>query len=187
LTRVARGKLQLDLRPVDAMQCLGSAIDVCRDDARAKNINIDVSCDAPAEQLCVRADVARLQQVFWNLLKNAVKFTPVSGTISVRCIALRPGALRIDVTDTGIGIEPEVLPKIFDAFEQGDESVSRQFGGLGLGLAISKALVEMHGGKLSAFSGGKGQGATFSVELPAIALPQFAGEIVVPPKRARES
>src|SRR5207253_9518221 len=85
LTRVARGKLQLDLRPVDATVCLQAAIDVCRDDARAKSINIDVSCDAPSDQLCVRADAGRLQQVFWNLLKNAVKFTPTSGTISVRC------------------------------------------------------------------------------------------------------
>jgi PAS domain S-box-containing protein len=186
LTRVARGKLQLDLRPVDVSVCLEAAIDVCCDDARSKGISINVKLPGTPEHLYVRADAARLQQVLWNLLKNAVKFTPVGGTISVVCDTSHTDVVRLDVIDTGIGIAPDALPKIFDAFEQGNTSISKQFGGLGLGLAISKALVDMHGGKLSATSEGVGKGATFTVELPTIPVPQdMHTEIVVPARRDR--
>ena len=158
----------------------------------------------------VRADSARLQQIFWNLLKNAVKFTPAGGQIVVssrneECSVLRgqrprgaesaeaepvrlsprssvQGAtchpcLVVSFSDTGIGIQPDLLPRIFDAFEQGERVVSRQFGGLGLGLAISRALVEAHGGEVSAVSEGPGRGATFSVCLPTIAAPAARPEV----------
>jgi CheY-like chemotaxis protein/anti-sigma regulatory factor (Ser/Thr protein kinase) len=114
-----------------------------------------------------KADPARLQQVFWNLLSNAHKFTPAGGKITVRTQET-DGRLLVEVIDTGIGIAPEILPRIFGAFEQGDSKTARKFGGLGLGLAISKRLVDAHGGRLSAASEGRGTGATFRVELPIV-------------------
>ena len=122
----------------------------------------------PAAPYWIEADAPRLQQVFWNLLKNAVKFTPHGGTIGIRC---RPdqGHVVIEVSDSGIGIEPEALPRIFNAFEQAERSITRQFGGLGLGLTISKALVEMHGGTIEARSEGRHKGATFRIRLPLAA------------------
>jgi CheY-like chemotaxis protein len=113
----------------------------------------------------VLADSARLQQVIWNVLKNAGKFTPEGGEIHVHTRRVAPGRLQIEIRDTGIGLEPAMLPKIFDAFEQGDVRVTRHFGGLGLGLAISKALVTRHGGEIRAESEGPGRGATFRIEL----------------------
>jgi CheY-like chemotaxis protein len=112
------------------------------------------------------ADSPRLSQVFWNLFNNAVKFTPQGGTITVRS-RLSPGEIAIQVSDSGIGIRPEAMGHIFKAFEQGDLGTARRFGGLGLGLAISKAIVELHGGSLCAESEGHGRGATFTVRLPA--------------------
>jgi PAS domain S-box-containing protein len=164
LTRITQGKLQLNVNTVDVHNVLGSVLDICRPDIQNKNIEVVVELEAT--QCSVRGDSARLQQVFWNLLKNAVKFTPSGGTITLRTLNETNGMLRVDVHDTGIGIEPEVLPKIFDAFEQGDRNITRLFGGLGLGLAISKTLIDTHGGAIEASSGGKGHGATFSVELP---------------------
>ncbi|HYG63499.1 MAG TPA: ATP-binding protein, partial [Thermoanaerobaculia bacterium] len=133
-------------------------------------------------------------QVFWNLLHNAIKFTPAGGTITVRSRIARPqgelpGELLVEVSDSGIGIEPEVLPRIFNAFEQADRLITRRFGGLGLGLAVSRAIVELHGGTLTAASPGRGQGATFSVALPVeeaqgteSAAAQLPG--AVPPERS---
>ncbi len=124
----------------------------------------------PAGKYWVDANVSRLQQVFWNLLKNAVKFTPRGGCISIRC---QPSEKHVDieVNDSGLGIEPDALLRIFNAFEQADDSITQQFGGLGLGLAISKVLVEMHGGQIEAHSEGRGKGATFRVCLPLTAAP----------------
>jgi signal transduction histidine kinase len=110
------------------------------------------------------ADPSRLQQVFWNLVQNAVKFTPDGGTISIRS-SLENRRWRLVIRDSGIGIPPDVLPHIFNAFEQGDATITRQFGGLGLGLAISKALIDAHNGSLVAESEGIGKGASFIVEL----------------------
>jgi CheY-like chemotaxis protein len=112
-----------------------------------------------------------LRQILWNLLKNAVKFTPEEGKIDVRTYNLEMddhgrGGIGIQVRDTGIGIEPHLIPRMFDAFEQGEQKIVRQFGGLGLGLAISKMLVELHGGRMSAYSEGRNTGASFNVELP---------------------
>ncbi len=128
----------------------------------------------------MKADATRLQQVFWNLMKNAVKFTPAQGRIVVESFDLEErvgaaGGIGVRVTDSGIGIEPDILPRIFHAFEQGRSSITRQFGGLGLGLAISKALVEQQGGLLTAASAGRNKGAAFTVTMPITSeLPQAA-------------
>lgn len=164
LTRIARGKLELDIRQVDVVAMLREAVHICRPDAEEKNLSLDVTLDACRKW--VRGDAARLQQVFWNLLKNAIKFTPQGGRIAVRCCCRTEERLAIEIADTGIGIEPAALERIFDAFEQQDRMVTRQFGGLGLGLAICKAIVQMHGGSIQATSAGRHQGATFRVELP---------------------
>jgi hypothetical protein len=171
LTRVSRAKLELQRQPVDVHEELKHAVKMCcQGDAQQKGI--DVRLEASAAHHWVSGDPARLQQVFWNLLTNAVKFTPEGGRVEVRTTSLRDGAtVRVSVTDTGIGIDPDALPKIFNAFEQGDKSITRQFGGLGLGLAITRALVELHGGKIAAESEGRHRGATFAVELQTVSVP----------------
>ena len=143
------------------------AVEVCKPDIEARRLHFGVDL-GPAAPYWVEADVPRLQQVFWNLLKNAIKFTPHGGCVGIRC---RPNEKHVvvEVNDSGIGIEPEALSRIFNAFEQAERSITRQFGGLGLGLAISKALVEMHGGTIEAHSEGRDKGATFRVRLPLTA------------------
>ena len=126
---------------------------------------IEFGVDWGTRPYWVDADVGRLQQVFWNLLKNAVKFTPQGGRVSVKCWRESNTAV-VEVRDSGIGIEPDMLPRIFNAFEQAERTITRQFGGLGLGLTITKALVDLHGGNIEADSKGKGAGATFRVRLP---------------------
>lgn len=170
LTRISTGKLQLNARETDVHSLLCHARDVCTPDAAAKNQTIEL--DAGAEQCFVRGDATRLQQVFWNLLRNAVKFTPDGGTIRLLSRNDDSGRVVIDVIDTGIGIEPHVLPRIFDAFEQGGPETTRRFGGLGLGLAISKAVIDLHGGTLAAHSDGPGKGSMFTVTLRAAAAPE---------------
>jgi two-component system CheB/CheR fusion protein len=169
LTRISKGKLRLSFEMVDAHAALRSVIDICRPDMAEKAIGMIVDLDAVQHH--VRADPARLQQVFWNLLKNAVKFTPAGGSIAIRTRNQERSGLIVEIADTGIGIEPDNLARIFFAFEQLEQSIARRFGGLGLGLAISKSLVDMHGGKLSASSPGKGQGATFTVGLQTAPMP----------------
>jgi PAS domain S-box-containing protein len=168
LTRVARGKLELHRRETDAHQVLEHALASVEPQLAAKGLGLEVRL--AAEDRRVWADAPRLTQVFWNLLNNAVKFTPPGGAVGVRSwIEPRPFGARdliVEVRDTGIGIEPEVLPRIFDAFEQTDRRITRRFGGLGLGLAVSRAIVDLHGGRLSAASEGRGQGSTFAVRLP---------------------
>jgi CheY-like chemotaxis protein len=130
-------------------------------------------------------DPARLTQVFWNVLKNAIKFTPVGGRTFVRTrseFASEQQWLVVEVQDTGIGIAPEVLPRVFGAFQQGDRAITQQFGGLGLGLAISKAIVEAHGGTIEAASAGPNLGATFTVRLPVSHSPTAAVEVTPAPK-----
>jgi PAS domain S-box-containing protein len=178
LTRIARGKLDLCPRETDVHSLLCHARDVCRPDADAKRLRVEVHTDAV--RCFARGDATRLEQVFWNLLRNAVKFTPEGGSVRVQTRNDDAGRLVIEVTDTGIGIAPEVLPKIFDAFEQGGADVTKQFGGLGLGLAISKALVDLHGGSLTAASKGPGQGATFTVTLETVEAPIFAEKEIAP-------
>jgi PAS domain S-box-containing protein len=165
LTRIARNKLQLDLEIADAHGLIGYVIRMCEDDIRAKGLQLKL--DLAADPHHIMADPARAQQVLWNLIKNAVKFTYPGGTITIATRTSGARKMRIEITDTGIGIDPEILPRIFNAFEQGEQSITRQFGGLGLGLAISKALVEMQGGVLTAMSDGRDRGATFAIELPS--------------------
>jgi two-component system CheB/CheR fusion protein len=163
LTRIARGKLQLHLRKSDAHDLLAHAMEIVRDEISSRNLRLSVELNASDH--IVLADESRLQQVFWNVLKNASKFTPGEGAVTVRTSNPQPQALWIEICDTGIGIEPESLDKIFEAFEQG--GVRKE--GLGLGLAISKAIVEMHRGSIRAFSDGPGKGAKFVIDLQTAA------------------
>jgi signal transduction histidine kinase len=160
LTRIARGKLQLRLQPTDAHELIQHAIEIVRADVDCRHIQLSVTLEATSHQ--VNVDPPRIQQVFWNILRNACKFTADAGIISVRSHNSAPDSITIEITDTGIGIEPAFLEKIFDAFEQ----LEMRREGLGLGLAISKAIVEMHGGGIHARSKGRGKGASFSVTLP---------------------
>jgi signal transduction histidine kinase/DNA-binding response OmpR family regulator len=160
LTRISKGKVQLSLEEVDAHLLLRNAVEICQADIDKKNLALRT--DFAAENVHLEADPARLQQIFWNLIKNAVKFTPEGGRLEIRT-QNNNGQLQVQVSDSGMGIDAETLPKIFNAFEQGDRM---QLGGLGLGLAISKALVETHSGTLTAESPGQNQGATFTAMFP---------------------
>jgi PAS domain S-box-containing protein len=184
VTRIARGKLELHRQPVQLGEVIRRAVEVCMPDIEARRLEFGLDL-GDAGSCLIEADAARLQQVFWNLLKNAVKFTPQGGRVGIRCRRAE-GQLIAEVNDSGIGIEPDMLPRLFNAFEQAERSITRQFGGLGLGLAISHGLVEMHGGTVAASSAGKGQGATFTVALPMYAGPAAAGGRVPRPPRTPE-
>jgi two-component system CheB/CheR fusion protein len=184
VTRIARGKIELKRAPVELCTIIRRAVEVCKPDIEARKLNFGVDI-GPAAPYWINADASRLQQVFWNLLKNAVKFTPHGGCIGVHC---RPGDdhVLVEVKDSGIGIEPDALPKVFNAFEQIERSVTQNFGGLGLGLAISKALVEMHGGEIEADSEGRDKGAIFRIRLPLTApveKPEAASAAALQPVR----
>ncbi|HEX8522371.1 MAG TPA: PAS domain S-box protein [Tepidisphaeraceae bacterium] len=164
LTRITRGKLQLDMQNVDLHLILRSAIDICQREASSRLI-----VELTAHRHTVRGDSTRLQQIFWNLINNAIKFTGPEGQITVRSSELqdaRGGRIRVEIIDTGVGIDAAILPKLFTAFEQGEVRAVRQQAGLGLGLTISKRLAQAHHGTITAHSAGRGQGATFTVELP---------------------
>jgi PAS domain S-box-containing protein len=163
LTRIARGKLTLHLRKADAHNLLGHAMEIVRDEISSRKLKL--SLELHASDHTILADESRLQQVFWNILRNASKFTPGQGAVTVSTSNPEPQALHIEISDTGIGIEPHNLEKIFEAFEQG--GTRRE--GLGLGLAISKAIVEMHHGSIRAFSEGLGKGARFVIGLKTAA------------------
>ena len=169
LTRIARNKLELRIESVDVHEKILQVLRMCDEELVAKQLAVTRELSAPGPH--VQGDPTRLQQIIWNLVKNAVKFTPASGRITVRTSNTRDGTVVIEVIDTGLGIDASALPRIFDAFEQGGRDVTRQFGGLGLGLAISKALVDMHGGTIAATSGGRGKGACFTVALPGVPAP----------------
>ena len=161
LTRISKGKVQLNFEVVDAHTLLQNALEICQADIDRKHLALRL--DLAAQKIYLRADPARLQQIFWNLIKNAVKFTPEDGQIFVSTNNDAGDQLRVKVVDTGFGIESESLPKIFDAFEQAGWT---QFGGLGLGLAISKTLVDAHKGTITAESAGRNKGATFTLIFP---------------------
>jgi PAS domain S-box-containing protein len=178
-TRVCHGRLQLNTDLIDAHVPIRHALEVCDVDFRAKGLGLEVDLAAGASY--VACDPARLQQVAWNLVKNAIKFTPAGGRVAVRtrnCAAQDAGGrpwLILEVADTGVGIDSTFLPRVFDAFEQGDRETARRSGGLGLGLAICRGIVEAHGGRIAAFSRGESRGAMFRVELataPAAAFPE---------------
>jgi CheY-like chemotaxis protein/anti-sigma regulatory factor (Ser/Thr protein kinase) len=139
-----------------------------RAEAHDKGVELDLELGAAHDG--VLADQARLQQIFWNLIKNALKFTARGGRVSVKAFSDEENRFCVSVADTGIGIERARLRRIFEAFEQGSAAITQQFGGLGLGLSISKAMVDLHGGTIVAESEGKGRGATFTLRLPTIAL-----------------
>ena len=169
LTRIRTGKLALEKIPVNMHSVIARSVDFCEHEAIAKHLTFSVSLNAT--RTWVHADPGRLHQVLWNLIKNAVKFTPAGGQVTVHTSDLPDGQLLVQVVDTGIGIDAQSLPRIFDAFEQGKTEITRKYGGLGLGLAISKALVNGHDGELSAASDGRDRGATFSLTLPTIEGP----------------
>jgi two-component system CheB/CheR fusion protein len=166
-TRIEQGRMNLFRRPVDLGVVVAQAIEVCGSDLEAGEVALEV--DSGGGPLLVDADAGRLQQVFWNLLRNAIKFSPAGGRVEVRCRREGEASVVVEVVDRGVGIDAGLVPRLFAAFQQGDEAQVRKFGGLGLGLAISKAIVELHGGTVAAWSAGRGEGATFSVRLPLLA------------------
>jgi signal transduction histidine kinase len=164
VSRIVTGKLRLDVEPMELADAVRGALDVVRPAAKAKGVRLEAELDAEASPF--QGDPQRLQQVVWNLLSNAVKFTPGGGRVDVTLRREGPTAV-IQVRDTGRGIDPDFLPHVFERFRQADGGPTRTFGGLGLGLAIVRHLVELHGGRVEASSDGLGQGATFTVWLPA--------------------
>ncbi|MEH2039881.1 hybrid sensor histidine kinase/response regulator [Nostoc sp.] len=165
VSRILQGKLSLNTMPVDLVSTIEGAIETVHLAAEAKTIQIETMLDPSVGK--VLGDSARLQQVFWNLLSNAVKFTEAEGKVNVRLERIDAQA-QITVSDTGKGIDPDFLPHVFDYFRQGDSTTTRRFGGLGLGLAIARHLIEMHGGRIWAESLGEEQGAIFTIRLPLI-------------------
>jgi PAS domain S-box-containing protein len=184
VSRIISGKFHIDPKPVDLLEVARQALDVVRPSAVAKSISLTLTSE---RQFCLLVgDPERLQQVIWNLLTNAVKFTPSGGSVSL-AIAQVDHQVVVTVTDTGSGVEPSFLPYVFDRFRQADASSTRSTGGLGLGLSIVKHIVERHGGRVEAFSRGRGTGATFSIRLPVNALQSDSTSPVAtqppPPKR----
>jgi len=171
-TRIARDKMQLRFASIDAHQAVSNVVEICRAEARSKRLQVHVNLRA--NQHHVTADSAKFQQIIWNLLKNAIKFTPEGGDITISSDNPSESVFTVSVHDTGIGLEPEVMQRIFDPFEQGNRSFEHRVGGLGLGLAISKSLAQAHGGTLTAQSDGSNRGSTFTLSMQA--LPQ--GEAV---------
>jgi two-component system CheB/CheR fusion protein len=170
LTRIAKDKLQLTFEQIDAHQAIANVTEICKMEANARKIRVHLNLRAGAHY--VTADTAKFQQIIWNLLKNAIKFTNENGEIAISSANPSPQVLTVSVRDTGIGIEPEIIERIFNPFEQGDQSLHRRFGGLGLGLAISKSLAQAHGGTLVATSEGRDQGSTFVFSMNTVPPPQ---------------
>ncbi len=173
VTRIAKGKLQLTFETVSLHETIQRAYEICREDITNKKIRVEFRLNAAHP--FVEGDPARLQQVFWNLIKNSVKFTAAGGNIILETSNPAPEQIEARIIDNGIGIEAEKIGKIFNAFEQGQSSITRRFGGLGLGLAISRAMVDAHGGKISVTSPGRDQGATFIVGLKTVSAPAKSG------------
>ncbi len=167
ITRISSGKLELALEVTDAHIAVRDAFEICAQDIRAKNLHVDLDLDAPRHHML--ADPVRLHQICWNVINNAVKFTLANGRIFIRSKNNSSGDFILEIEDTGIGFEPGLLNHMFDAFEQGDRSITREFGGLGLGLTITKSLVEAHHGRIEAFSNGRNAGATFRLILQTVA------------------
>ena len=181
LTRINKGKVQLSFEVVDAHLLLRNALEICQSEIEQKKL--ELRAELAAKKVHLRADPARVQQIFWNLIKNAVKFTPDGGKLGIKTSNNGDGTFCVEIEDSGCGIEPEVLPRIFHAFEQAGRT---QLGGLGLGLAISKALTEAHHGQINAESSGRDRGAKFTTVFPtceadAVSESTFAPSFV--PKR----
>jgi signal transduction histidine kinase/ActR/RegA family two-component response regulator len=166
LTRIAKGKLVLEIKVLDAHEAITQAVEMCRQDAAAKQLRINLQLRAT--NFYIAADSAKFQQIIWNLLKNAIKFSPEKREVTVSSENTGPSSLTITVRDQGIGIEPEAIGRVFDPFEQGDRSFRQRQGGLGLGLAISQAIAIGHGGLLAASSDGRDRGATFCLTMKTV-------------------
>src|SRR5437773_8710931 len=180
LTRIAKDKLQLRFAPVDAHLGISNVVEICRAESDSKKLHVHLNLRADTHN--VAADAAKFQQIIWNLLKNAIKFTPEEGEIAISSLNPSPEVLTISMRDTGIGMDPEVMQRIFDPFEQGNRSLERRFGGLGLGLAISKSLAQAHGGTLTAKSDGRDRGSTFLLSMQTIS----PAETLTAPVRTRD-
>jgi PAS domain S-box-containing protein len=165
VSRIVTGQLRLKVRSFQLIPVIEAAIEVVRPASEAKSIRIETILDPSAGPIA--GDPDRMQQIFWNLLSNAVKFTPKGGRIQVRLQRIN-SHVEVVVSDTGMGVDPKLLPFIFERFRQGDSSTTREHGGLGLGLAIVRHLVELHGGVVNAYSDGAGKGAEFIVQLPTL-------------------
>ena len=176
-TRIARDKMQLRFAPVDANLALSNVVEIWRAEAKAKRLHVHLKLRAKTHH--VTADAAKFQQIIWNILKNAIKFTPEDGEIVVSSSNPSPEVLTISVRDTGIGMELEVMQRIFDPFEQGNRSFERRFGGLGLALAISKSLAQAHGGILTVQSDGRNRGSTFTLSMQTLPPTEVT---IAPPK-----
>jgi signal transduction histidine kinase/CheY-like chemotaxis protein len=171
VSRIITGKLTLDLQPIDLIPVVEEAVEVVLPSVEAKNIRLNVFFDPKIKQ--IKGDHDRLKQVFWNILSNAVKFTPPDGKIEVHGF-INDSQVEIEICDSGIGIEPEFLPHIFERFSQADSTYTRKVGGLGLGLAIVRHLVELHGGNVGVKSDGANCGAAFTIKLPIYSAEQTA-------------
>jgi signal transduction histidine kinase/ActR/RegA family two-component response regulator len=171
VSRIISGKLRLNVKAIQLISVIQAAVDSVHPAFEAKGVQLEMVWDAASVRIV--GDENRLQQVFWNLLSNAMKFTPKGGRVQITVKRIESQA-RIIVSDTGEGITPEFLPQVFEPFRQADGSITKGHGGLGLGLAIVRRLVEMHGGAISVMSGGRGQGATFTVSIPIVPLRQTA-------------
>jgi len=171
VSRIISGKLRLNVKAIQLISVIQAAVDSVHPAFEAKGVQLEMVWDAASVRIV--GDENRLQQVFWNLLSNAMKFTPKGGRVQITVKRIESQA-RIIVSDTGEGITPEFLPQVFEPFRQADGSITKGHGGLGLGLAIVRRLVEMHGGAISVMSGGRGQGATFTVSIPIVPVRQTA-------------
>ncbi|MDB6138000.1 MAG: hybrid sensor histidine kinase/response regulator [Verrucomicrobiaceae bacterium] len=183
ITRISRGKLTIQPVAADVHQLLDHTVEMVRSDGLGKDVSVVFALEAARHH--VMADPARLQQVFWNLVKNALKFTPSGGTVTIGTHNDAEERIVVVVKDTGIGIAAEALPHIFAAFEQGDVAGQHRYGGLGLGLAISQAIAAVHGGSIVAASEGSGHGATFTVTLATINAPATEPAKAAQPASAR--
>ena len=181
-TRIARDKMELRFAPVDVHVAVSNVAEICRAEAKSKKLQVHLNLAAKSHHLA--ADAAKFQQIIWNLLKNAIKFTPEGGNIVISSENPSETILIVSVRDTGIGIEPDAMERIFDPFEQGNRSFEHRVGGLGLGLAISKSLAQAHGGMLTAQSDGSNCGSTFTLSLQTLTSVEAAS---VAAKGATES
>ena len=166
LTRIAKHKLQLKFDSLDAHETIANVAEICRAEADARQLHLQLHLRAGAHY--VSADTAKFQQIIWNLLKNAIKFTPAHGDITISSTNPEPQLLAISVRDTGVGIDSEIMELIFNPFEQGERSFQQRYDGLGLGLAISKSLAQAHGGTLTAKSEGRDRGSTFVLSMHTV-------------------
>jgi signal transduction histidine kinase/CheY-like chemotaxis protein len=183
LTRIAKDKLQLRFGPLDAHEVINNVVEICRPEAQARNLKLHLSLRGGAHY--VSGDAAKFQQIVWNLLKNAIKFTADNGEITISSSNPETQLLAIAVHDTGIGIQPEIMNRIFDPFEQGERAFQRRYGGLGLGLAISKSLAQAHGGTLIARSEGHDHGSTFVLTMKTVPQPPRIAKLTSPVAESR--